>query len=345
MAKRAQLLLATGPFPNPSPQTDDLPHVYLAVGPSLNTELETQWLDQTGARYRCVNFAYVVKGAFNYTERAEEAYNVNMDREDVHIMMDSSAYSFHNWLNKQSGRLTSKKRGILNKEQLREQVVAQYVDFCKKDGAQWDFYANFDFVKHCPTIFAMQERLESMGIKPTPVYHGDMGLDWLKKYIDRGHKRICIGTTAQRASNWSDQRRYLDSVFEIISKTKIQTHAFGVTNLSLTFGYPWTSVDSSSWARASMYGSIYVADPVRGSINTLHVSSQGGHRPGIGSFATLSPEVQKETRRMVEAKGFDLELLKVSGQYRFIWNGHFFVHLHDCKNFGKGKDTKWTTLL
>lgn len=346
MAKRAALELAPGPFPVATPQTDELPHVYTAVGPSLNTALEEQWLDRTGARYRCVNFAYVVKGGFNYTERAEEAYNVNMGR-NLHVMMDSSAYSFHNWLNKQSGRVSSKKGGkvVLNKEELREQVVGQYVEFCKKDGKKWDFYANFDYIKHAPTIWKMQERLEGMGIRPTPVYHGDVSLDWLRHYIDAGYTRICIGTTAKRASNWQEQRRYLDAVFAITEPANIKTHAFGVTSLSLTFGYPWHSVDSSSWARASMYGSIYIEDPVRGSMNTMHVSNMAGHRPGIGSFSTLSPEVQKDVRRRIEAKGFDLDLLQRSGQYRFIYNGFMFVHLHDFKKYLKGKHTSWQTLV
>jgi hypothetical protein len=333
---------------NVTPQTDALPHVYLALPITNVAEVDDQWLEATGCRYRCVNFAYVYPGAFYYAERAKEAY-VNSLRRKVNLMMDSSAFSFHNYATKQQAKVggtTGMFKGQ-TLEQMREIVVQQYVTFCKKHAKYWDFYATFDYVKNCEKIYAMTKRLESYGLKPAPLYHGDSSLEWLHRYCKEGYKYIGIGTIPVNNTSWRSLKDYYSRVFDVVSKYKdVKTHGFGLTKLSFAFMFDWTSIDSSSWSRASAYGCVYFPDFERGKMNAVQVSSAAGHRKNPqNAYQALSPSVQKEVRRKVEERGYNFELLQISPSYRFMWNGYIFSHLHDFKEVMQAKVRKWGRLF
>src|SRR5262249_22984613 len=149
----------------------------------------------------------------------------------------------------------------------REQTIELYVDFVKKRQKQWDFYVTFDYERNCPLIYKVTKRLESMGIKPAPVYHGDSTIDWFKRYLDEGYTRLGVSPMLSIRTSHKNVRNFLDNLFRVVEPYKgVKLHGFAMTSLSLMFGYPWHSVDSSSWSRTSSYGCIYGLDPDR---NTL----------------------------------------------------------------------------
>jgi hypothetical protein len=333
---------------NVKPQTDELPHVYLALPITNVAAVDDQWLTATGCRYRCVNFAYVYQGAFYYAERARLAY-LNSIKRKVRLMMDSSAFSFHNYATKQSARVggvTGMFKGKTLKE-MRSIVLKQYIDFCKTDSRHWTMYATFDYVKDCEKIYAVTKALEKQGLSPIPLYHGDSSLDWLERYCKEGYEYIGIGTIPVNNTSWRALKAYYQRVFDVLSKyPKVKTHGFGLTKLSFVYEFPWTSIDSSSWSRASAYGCIYFPNVEQGRMTAIQISNAAGHRKNPQNpYQALSKSVQKTIREQVEARGYDFELLQTSPHYRFCWNGAIFSHLDEFKDVLLARRKSWGRLF
>lgn len=323
------------------------PIIYLSGRFSAGKE-ERPWIRRTGCRYRCFSYAYVYPEAFYYREPMELSYKISLE-EGCHVFMDSSAHSFHKFMEKSAGGASAKlaknsTRKHENVEKFRENVISQYVSFCKSSGNLWDFYVNFDYVRHCPTIYAMQERLEGLGLKPVPVYHGDESLDWFRRYIDAGHRLIGIGSILSQM-DWQGRMAIYDRIFNIAEKHGVLLHGFAVTSISLMLAFPWFSVDSSTWVRASAYGSLIMVDPIRRVIGQVHVTpthTQGGRT----SYKRMQPEVQKQFRRMIEGHGFDFEKIRHSLEERSVYNGWVFSNLDKLGPVGTSKErTQWERLL
>lgn len=317
--RRSTLELANGPYPKSEPQLDEKPILYLSHSMVHTRELEEEFLNATGVRYRCCSFVYLEPRAIYWTPRAWEGYLLNVERGN-HIMMDSGAFSFQMFVFKH-------KEVVKNIAKMRQQTVEWYVEFCKKRSKDWDFYVTFDYERNCQTIWDMTKKLEEYGLKPAPVYHADRSLDWLKKYLDAGYRRIGISPLLQIRSSYRNVRNCLDGIFRTIEPYKnVKLHGFAMTSLSLMFGYPWYSVDSSSWSRTASYGSIYAVDPYSNRLSSLHVSLDKGEYTQK-SVSSLSAEALKSVREQVEGNGFDFDLMRKSVTYRHIYCGWTFAHL------------------
>jgi hypothetical protein len=332
--KKLKLVLANGPVPKVVLQSDEPPIVYLSHSVVHTKELEREFLDCTGVRYRCCSFVYLHPEAIYWTPRAWEGYQVNVERRN-HIMMDSGAFSFHTFL--------FKNKNIPNVEQLRRKTIELYVEFCKKREKEWDFYVTFDYDRDVEVVWKITKELEGCGIRPAPVYHGDKSLDWMRRYLDAGYKRIGISPLLGVRSKHTTLRFYLDRLFKLVEPYKVKLHGFAMTSLSTMYTYPWHSVDSSSWSRTSSYGCIYLVDEGRNSLRSIHVSLENS--TNASSVAKLSRESQKSIRDYVEKKGFDFDLLRRSVTYRYIFNGWLFSHLHQFKKQIQDTHVKWGTLL
>jgi len=334
--KREKLILANGPTPEITAQTNEKPILYLSHTVVHSKELEEEFLRCSGVRYRCFSFVYLVPEAIYFSKRALESYDYNVEK-GSHIMMDSGAFSFH--------MFTTKNKVVQNLDQMRERTVQQYVDWCRGRQKRWDFHVTFDYIHDQPTIRKMQLRLELAGLHPMPVYHGDRPMDWLKSWLDGGYKRIGISNLPWRKLDYKKTRRYLDEVFRTCEPYSVKLHGFAMTSLALTFAYPWHSVDSSSWSRTASYGAIYGVDPQRGTLANIHVSLTGGLKSTTTSATSLSPEALKSVRYQVEEGGWDFDLLRRSLAYRFIYNGWLFSHLNQFRKYVKDTHVRWGKLL
>lgn len=333
--KNPKLQLANGPFPKVVQQSSERPIVYLSHSIVHTTELENEFLDCTGVRYRCCSFVYLHPDAIYWTPRAWEGYKVNVARGN-RIMMDSGAFSFQMFL--------FKHLETPNIDQLRNKTIDMYVEFCKKRSKDWDFYVTFDYVREVEVVWKVTKELEKRGLKPVPVYHGDASLDWIKKYLDAGYMRIGCSPLLGVRSSHKNLRFYLDNLFRTVEPYKgVKLHGFAMTSLSTMFGYPWDSVDSSSWSRTSSYGCIYVVDLGKNTMGTVHVSLESASNPN--SYSTLAKESQKAIREQVEKRGFDFDLLRRSVTYRHIYNGWLFSHLDQFKKQIQDTHVRYQHLL
>lgn len=310
----------------------DVPIIYLSGTVGIPPELEKEFLTRSGCKHRCFSFAYVGKiadkKAFYYGDIPRQAYDMCVSQ-GIEIMMDSSAFSFFKFVTKFDSKLKGKK-GVEKKwkadiDKLREDTIELYIEWVKQEKRHWDFYVNFDYKVHSPTIYGMQQRMEKEGLTPTPVVHGDDGLDWMRKYIDEGHRLICIGHPIYLHPSHKDLKYYFDKVFNLAEKHNVSLHGLAVTSLSLMFGFPWYSVDSASWAKVAAYGCVILPDVEKNRVSTVHLTDRAS--AVTDSYEKMDSASKKQLRRRIEDLGFDLGALRKDAQERRIFNAWVFGHL------------------
>ena len=335
--QRVKVELANGPTPKIEPQSDECPQVYLSHTVVSTTALETELLKCSGMRYRCFSFVYIVPEAIYWSPRALESYELNVKKQN-HIMMDSGAFSFQMFIRRKGKSARELEKSV-------EKTVDQYVEFCQKRKKEWDFYVTFDWDQKVDLVWKVTKELEERGLRPTPVYHGDQSLSYLKRYLDAGYKRIGISPVAITKRDYKACRRFLENVFRTTESYKVKLHGFALTSLSMMFAFPWTSVDSSSWSRVASYGGIYLLDEEKSSMKAIHVSTTGQIKATTESVTALSPQAFKSLKDRVEDMGWDFELLRRSLQYRFIFNAWTYSHLNQFKDKIEKRYVRWKPLL
>lgn len=317
---------------------DERPLLYLSGNGSSN--INEQDLIDNGCKYRCYSYAYTCKDAFYYTKKMAEALKCSLDNK-IGVMMDSSAHSFHQLASKGLRKRRGRFR-VADTEELKTLVIKQYSDYAKKHGKEWDFYVNFDYIKHAPTVYDMQQRLEKKGLEPIPCYHGDMGLEYLERYCKEGYKLVGIGTVKFYGA-YKDKRRHFDRIFDMSEKHGVLLHGFAMTGLSLMFQYPWYSVDSATWAKTAAYGSILHVDRNRNIIGEIHITDK--RVEGKTRYNALPKDLQRDIKRTAESFGFDFKELQIDGRMRSLYNVKLFCNrLMDLKEAVCADRKRWKLL-
>lgn len=267
-------------------------------------------VDTGYVKHRCVSFAHVVKlrGLPSFIPGAPGALKVCTEA-GVGIMMDSGVFSLRSY--KRKLLALGKSLDTLLTE---DEYVSQYVDFCKAYSKRWDFYVTVDMVKVQSVIYKLHIRLQEMGIRPTPVYHGDSSIDYLRRYADQGYKLICIGTQSKARHRSNKRRDFLGAIFEEGEKLGLKYHALGVTAAWQMINYPWWSLDSSSWSQYATFGSIVTFDPKTRRLDPVHVSDRAC------SVEVVNSRVLEAVREHVEAEGFIWKDLRTDMTARHCYN-------------------------
>jgi hypothetical protein len=97
-----------------------------------------------------------------------------------------------------------------------------------------------------------------------------------------------------------------------------------VTRVELMQGYPWYSVDSSSWIQYAVYGHIFF--PEFGSL-TASAKSPGRHDEWR-HVTTLPPPQQAFVLQRLKEKGFDYERIAEIYEARAVFNCLSFQELN-----------------
>lgn len=324
----------------------DRPIIYLSGGHTSSTlEAERDWLKRTGCKYRCYSFGYTCPGAFYYNKRMEKSLDVSV-KSGVGIMMDSGAFSFHKFVTSASGKISKSKRQSPEMvEKLKDETIEHYIQYCKGHANDWDFYINFDYIKHAPTCYKVQKLLEKHGLHPVPVFHGDESLDWFERYCKEGYKLIGVGTmrTPSRMS-WRGTREYYDLLFNMAEKYGVVMHGFAVTALTHMFLYPWYSVDSATWVKVAAFGKIVYIDPVANTIGQIHVSADPSkHKP---SYNTMTRPARRALAEQIESHGFSIDKLRTDLWERSTYNAYMFSNqLMHLKDSIRAQRMQWGTVL
>ncbi len=165
-----------------------------------------------------------------------------------------------------------------------------YILFIKKYKKIINLYANLDVIENPSLSWKHQKYMEKHELQPVPVIHCGSNIKWLEMYLDKEYPIIGIGGLAGKMSS---KRRieWLNKYFNVICDTpdktpKTKIHGFGITSHKLLFKYPWWSVDSTSWTKIGMYGSIIIPYKIKGSF----VFNKS---PYVISISLESPDIKK----------------------------------------------------
>jgi hypothetical protein len=162
-----------------------------------------------------------------------------------------------------SGAFSSWKRGATID-------LNEYVRFIQRNQSHIDAYVNLDVIpglsgrrehrreqieQAAALSYANQRRMKAAGLSPLPVFHQDEDFHWLRQMLDDDEPFIALSPSTRAHS--THIMRWLDQCFELIPRD-VKTHGLGVTSPSLCRHFPWTSLDSTTWALQAGNGKIPV---------------------------------------------------------------------------------------
>jgi hypothetical protein len=293
---------------------------FLAGWQASNTARETRAIKAGVIKNRCFSFANMVKvpGLPFHLPGTEQGYHACV-KHKVGIMMDSGVISYRT--HREYLLRSGKGLGSLPEA---DDYIRMYVEYCKEFAHLWDFYVTIDFGIVAKDNFERHIKLEKMGIRPMPVFHGDDTEEYLRRYADRGYTYIGIGTSKiQHRTTVFKKRQYLDTVFNAGVKYGLEFHGLAMTAPWIMLDYSWRSVDSSSWSRTAGYGCILRFDPDTDRISILHVSD----RDSSAGKLHLNGGAMKRVQRELESEGYDFHEIQTDHTVRHIYNAATMLKL------------------
>lgn len=289
-------------------KTDPSPIVYLSGGicSARGRDGLEQAYEEADPYAICVSYLYIKEESNCRSGLAAEMEIAT--RRGVRIFVDSGAFTFQI-----QGRHPTD--GKVPLEAQVEAYAKRYVAWIKQyPPGTFDFYVTLDYRTHCPTIYKMTKHLYALGIRPIPVYHGDMGTEWMQRYVDDGHTFIGIGLNKTTTIPTGEhRRRFYDRCFDFSTKAGISLHGFMCTGSDM-FAYPWYSCDSASWIKTAGMGGILAFDQTH--TGKVKARVQYLSRRGLPDYVKPLEHV----REQIAALGYTIEELQDSRYKRSIYN-------------------------
>lgn len=293
-----------------------MPKIFLSGWQATNYARELAVIQSGYLQARCFSFAHITKipGLPYYVPGAVAALDICIQNK-IPIMFDSGVVSWRSYRATCEKQKNSKALAKLCNEQ---EFIQLYVDHIKTNCHNYELYMTIDLERVAKNIFERHFKIEAMGIKPVPVFHGDSTVDWIKKYADKGHDLIAIASWRTLRNGREQFRRYMDAVFGVSEKLKIRIHGLAFTALYQLFEFPFWSVDSSSWSRVAGYGGIMLFDPDKCRLSNINISDRA--TAGSENLHKLNPKAMESVKEHVTADGFDFETLRTDFVQRHIFN-------------------------
>ena len=159
----------------------------------------------------------------------------------------------------------------------------------------------------------MRERLDkSLWDRFIPVFHEGEDFKWLENmltYRDAdGNPLAYIGISPHTETTTDRRLVFCKEVFRRIKRLnpQVKTHGFGMTALNILQYIDFTSVDSTTWLKGAIYGTILVHRH-----NKLAAMKVGERTTGASDhFCWLGADAKDEVCRLIEDAGFSTEKLR-----------------------------------
>lgn len=316
--------------------------IFLAGWQASREKRELEVIKRGNLKWRCFSFAnlFKIKGFPYYIKGFEGSYKACVDN-GVGIMMDSGIISYRGYKHTMAKKGDVKALAKLPDE---ETFVQWYVDWVKKNSKDWAFYVTADLKPIASDVLKWHTKLEDQGLRPVPVFHGDVGVEWLKRYVDRGYDYVCIGgSSISRSGKKRDYVQYLDGIFNFGAKHNIKYHGLAMTSPWIMMTWPWFSVDSSWWSRSAGYGSIMKFDPIAERMSILHVSPRHSKSQLSDSHFKNNKIAMQKLREELKFEGFDLDLLRESFTERHVYNSRAMTSM--AEHATKRQRGNWNLLF
>jgi len=246
-------------------------------------ENKTNWkiLVKEHAENFIVSFYYIKK------------YNVN-----IHEFLKQFEYKVNIILD--PGSFSSDKKDEIN--------PIEYGNYILENIDCFDFYLNCDVIGNIDETLKNQKLLESMGLRPIPVFHytddfetnGSMNI--LEDYC-KNHDRVALGGSASKGGKINPAWHV--KCFEIVEKYEIKTHACGVMSTKILEMFPWASTDSSNWI--SSRGEFFI--PKHNALLRLNWRTQRGKiMPNVDYIEAMGFSIKelhdREVRQRINIRSF-----------------------------------------
>lgn len=213
--------------------------------------------------------------------------------------------------------------------------VNTYVNYVKEN---YDLIEEVDGVKLVSVLdsigndyltYCNQVAMENLGVKPLPCFHYGEDERYLQYYVEN-YPYITLGGMAIVHSKqliiWLDRiwDKYLTNPD---GTAKIKVHGFAITTPSLMKRYPWYSVDSSSWVRIGMTGSIILR-----SQKVIAISKTSPNRKDEWQHIDTIPSIMREElERALATYNVKLDRLQTIQYARWAFNAGIFSLIEkDC---------------
>jgi hypothetical protein len=206
--------------------------------------------------------------------------------------------------------------------------LQEYTNFIRDNQSCIEYAAALDVIDDpeasYDNIRSMEDDLGARMVLPT--FHVDEDEKWLERYLDDGHKHICLGgmvrCSVEKLSVWLSRLwpRYLN-------QPDLKVHGFGLTAPRVLLAFPWYSVDSTTWATAAKHGEIIIKfGPYLDHFARISLATRSPAQcdplslKPISHFDLLLPSQQNSLVRQIENKGFTLDDLREEHTSRWLWN-------------------------
>ena len=252
---------------------------------------------------------------------ANEVIKILADYPEIKIFLDSGAYTLVNQECKDI-----------------QKYLDDYIDFILKYNDRLLGYVNLDDIGNVEISWENQRYMEGRGVQPIPAYHYGEDFKWLEKCVNE-YEYVGIGGVSRGVSP-ENNKILFDRIFDYIDRKNlsVKLHAFGITRFRFLIGYPWYSVDSTTWLKCASYGRVllpryderrkkfdYLCTPFGISVSDIsEIKDDTGH-----SHYSLvyPPQVVERIEEYFTMIGIDSEKLKLEQAERLRANAYYYERL------------------
>lgn len=141
-----------------------------------------------------------------------------------------------------------------------DEYVADYISFINKTDKKYFFELDIDRIVGLPMVEIIRHKIkEGTGKNPIPVWHPSRGVDYFKKMLGE-FDYVALSLSGMYESKWSRTAEGVGVIHKLLDMAKeqgVKVHGLGYTQLKHLSRLKFYSVDSTSWAMAAKYGSVY----------------------------------------------------------------------------------------
>lgn len=172
-----------------------------------------------------------------------------------------------------------------------------------------------------------QMTMESLGVRPLPCFHYGEDERYLEWYV-ANYDYITLGgmvpISTPQLYHWLD-RLWDKYLTDGSGRPKLKVHGFGLTGMGLMEGYPWFSVDSSSWVQIAANGKVMM--PGFGLLPVSHNSSAA--KQYNRHLMTLPPAQREGVENIIKQQGFEVERLQTEYVSRWTYNCWAYTNINE----------------
>ena len=132
--------------------------------------------------------------------------------------------------------------------------------------------------------------------KVIPVFHQGENIRWLQKYLDL---TSYVGISPDNKKSYADRLQWIRKLRVKVGGCEAKFHGFAVASYGMLEGFPWHSVDSTTWAQHARVWQILIPKMKRGQYDYRETPlvvklSPRNTRTGNYHINSLSPMVKEQ---------------------------------------------------